>query len=87
MNKVVCIRDLWFVPDGPPVSYPTPKQGEIYKPIHSFEDDGKSYYVFLEFKGSYNAEAFRPVDDTFGPAMAEIIEKQLELEEAEKLTV
>lgn len=89
MDRVVCIADKWTMThEGTPPRYPThPKKGEIYSVKEAHHTDGKRFYLLVEFPGAlYNANSFRPVDNTFGPAICEIIEKQVEVEETEKVS-
>lgn len=55
------------------------KVGEIYT-ILTIEPDG--YITLVEFgdDASFNDELFRPVDLSYGPAICETIEQQIELE-------
>ncbi len=46
------------------------------------------YYMLKGIEWSYfHFSLFRPVDNTFGEVVAEIIEKQIEVEEMEKISV
>lgn len=87
-DRVVCTTDSWaLVPTGSTAPFPTvhPAKGDIVTVMEVFED---LYYHLQEFPDAlYNMNNFRPVDDTFGEVMAEIIEKQVEVEEMEKISV
>lgn len=79
-QKLVCIRVDF--------SCTKIKKGEIYTYNGLRRDSpvGEYTYVMLrEIDPDYGfvIDAFRPVDDTFGEVVAEIIEKQLELETVE----
>lgn len=85
-QKVVCVSDNWYPMNRS--KGPLPVKGEIY----TIDMIGMSGALFLaEFhwthyeygRVNFAPYCFRPVDDTFGEVVAEIIEKQLELETVE----
>jgi hypothetical protein len=77
--RVVCLKDSWKVARKGLGAIPTihPVKGEIYSV--KAESDG-AYLIDGFPHAMYSAHSFRPVDDTFGPNICEIIEQQVELE-------
>ncbi len=58
--------------------------GEIYTVTKVMSDFTREYYELLEDEKYYHwVKLFRPVDTTFGEVVAEIIEKQVEVEQFE----
>lgn len=77
-DLVVCIDDSGpFMPNVPAV-----KKNEIYSVLFIRDYFGKKWYVLYEFgvDNGYDPSIFRPVDDTYGPAICETIEQEIELE-------
>lgn len=80
-DKVVCIDGGWFQIAGAPGKPIHPRKGEIYTVSAVRNYAAQDYYYLVEFpEGLYSAASFRPVDDTFGPLICEIIEQETELE-------
>ncbi len=77
----VSIKDDWFsVTTG---ETDGPKKNEIVNVLQKIEAPNGSLYFKLEGyrpDNCYNSTGFRPVDDTFGPAVCERIEEQIEYE-------
>lgn len=80
--RVVCLKSEWvisikryFTP------YELPKKGEIYT-VDFYEWEKENTYLALKEipGGVYNSKGFRPVDDTFGEVICEILEQQIEYE-------
>lgn len=75
-DRLVCINKVWRGKD----SIPEPVYGEIYTYAGRSKKHDKCICL-AEFPGySYKEKHFRPVDETFGPCVCEIIEQQIELE-------
>lgn len=81
--RVVCIKDNNFT------SKPSPKKGDIYKVIDIDKSAGSEGWYIIEgydYRDSsgeqqaYRPSCFREVDDTFGEAVCERIEQQIEYE-------
>lgn len=83
--KVVCIRDSWckVAKDGAfHCWFDAPVKGEIYTVLQIQEDYQGSGYELEGFEGrAYSTKSFRPVDDTFGPAICERIEQMHQYEQ------
>lgn len=83
--RVVCIisctkwRDLYT---GQPTKGPVPMYGEIYEVINDGVTDEVMWYELKEVPDKWSVKCFRPVDDTFGEKVEEMIKKKL-LEEVE----
>jgi len=75
-DKLVCIGGDWDE------SLPHPVKGEIYTYLSNAEREG--FICLVEFGTDYgfSERCFRPVDETFGPAVCETIEQQIEYEKA-----
>lgn len=91
-DLVVCTTDHWHrVPGTGPKGFTEshPVKGEIYTVNHVVERDKEDiYYHLAEFpKALYHFRNFRPTDQTFGPSIAENIQKLVESEDVEKLMV
>jgi hypothetical protein len=84
MGRVVCIKLPTKTKSGSPFEKLL-KIGEIYTVLRIKNDDwqplGKSYYILEEPTMYYGAHLFRPIDDTYGPAICEMIEQKIALEE------
>lgn len=86
-NRVVCISK-----DGAETCQVV-AIGDLYEieSIHHMNMPGKVPGPYYKLKGIadgvYHFSLFRPVDNTFGEVVAEIIEKQVEVEEMEKISV
>jgi hypothetical protein len=82
--RVVCIKSDWTIGDKRicvPDRYPV--KGEIYTVGFYEWDDENTYYYLKEIEGGlWNAKGFRPTDDTFGYFIADVLEKEIEFEEA-----
>lgn len=79
---VVCISTDWTLRRGGPIPLGDhPIKGEIYEVVQISENNGVHFYDLRGFDlCRYDTQSFRPVDDTFGPNICEIVEKQIELE-------
>jgi hypothetical protein len=81
---VVCISDAaWHNLIGPIPPGPHPVKGEIYE-VMAVEVIADRHFYHLRglHHGIYDYSSFRPVDNTYGELITEIIEKQLQLEPA-----
>jgi len=86
-DRVVCISDNFYMSKRN--GFPHPIKGEIYEIDGLHHEDGKDYYFIVGFnyiapiskkRMAYSPNYFRPVDLTYGPAICETIEQQIELE-------
>lgn len=89
---VVCTNDnwVWHYESDEPRDMSLPVRGEIYEVTaiqHSRASEEVTYYKLRGFDNTYDTRSFRPIDDTYGQVIAEIIEKQVELEEMQKLSI
>lgn len=77
-DRVVCVKESKW--DGPS-NVPDPIKGEIYT-ILGPSKSCPNAILLVEFGPDYfyATKHFRPVDDTYGPAICETIEQQIELE-------
>jgi len=77
-DRVVCIKGSMWI-SSQDTKYPNPVKGEIYTSIPAKIE---GYICLLEFgtEECYLARHFRPVDLSYGPAICETIEQQIELE-------
>lgn len=77
--RVVCIDDknMWWSFPGEPNAKPV--KGEIYTVTGICH---KEYYIIKELAPDecYLMDIFRPVDDTYGPAICQTIEEKIEYE-------
>lgn len=87
---VVCITSIDNVTcetrtGGPFPAGPHPVKGEIYQVTGVEHITEKHFYHLRGFdRATYEATNFRPVDNTYGELITEILEKQIEVEQAEK---
>jgi hypothetical protein len=91
-DKVVYIGsgDWYDITTGNLPIGPTPIRNEIYTVSGIHPATGRHIFLreitWIDESGeqaSWEATSFRPVDDTFGEVVAEIIEKQIEVEQME----
>jgi hypothetical protein len=80
---VVCINNTFETRSGRPMpAGPHPVKGVIYQ-VEAIEELDETFYHLRGFdRGIYQASSFRPVDNTYGELITEILEKQIELEPA-----
>lgn len=84
-DKVVCINDDWLDPYGKTGGTLDPKRGDIdtIALVTKAPDWTHIKDDFIRLVGRpsrYRISYFRPVDDTFGPAVCERIEEMIEYE-------
>ena len=77
--RVVCIQRNWHYKDGSTSENP-PIVGEIYTIMFVVYTHDGHYYKLKEKDGYWNEHGFRPTDSSYGEAICETIEQQIELE-------
>ena len=80
--NVVALKSEWTYRKGcKEQCNPHPIKGNIYTVCFVQDYGGDTYYCILELgKALWNAEGFRPTDNTFGIWQCDIIEKEVEFE-------
>jgi hypothetical protein len=87
MERVVCIKeDEWLLARPLMAGEIIPTFREIYTVVgidydKGFIKSGKGYFLKEIPDSSWNILAFRPIDDTYGHAVCEMIEQKIALEE------
>lgn len=80
--RVVCIDTRFYCNNIPTKNVPF-FYGDILEVLRIIKYGGHPFYEFVGIHGKYwDCDCFRPVDDTFGPAVCERIEEQIEYEKA-----
>lgn len=74
-DLVVCIKKNWKATTGPKLVY-----GEIYTRMAGSRHEGFTCLVEFGTDWVFDESGLRPVDDTYGPAICETIEQEIELE-------